>query len=70
MVRAGSCAGRCGRMHSYLGIVVPERKAKLPVQAINGREPGRPLFTPSPSSRRGHRETLRPEESHGVVDAQ
>jgi hypothetical protein len=27
----------CPKGKGYLGIVVPERKAKLPVQAINGR---------------------------------
>jgi hypothetical protein len=27
----------CPRCNGYLGIVVPERKAKMPVQAINGR---------------------------------
>jgi hypothetical protein len=27
----------CPRCHGYLGIVVPKRKAKLHVQAINGR---------------------------------
>ena len=27
----------CPRCGGYLGIVVPERKAKIPVQAINGR---------------------------------
>ena len=27
----------CPKCNGYLGIVVPERKAKMPVQAINGR---------------------------------
>jgi C4-type Zn-finger protein len=27
----------CPKCDGYLGIVVPERKAKTPVQAINGR---------------------------------
>jgi hypothetical protein len=27
----------CPKCNGYLGIVVPERKAKVPVQAINGR---------------------------------
>jgi hypothetical protein len=27
----------CPRCNGYLGIVIPKRKAKLPVQAINGR---------------------------------
>ena len=27
----------CPKCDGYLGIVVPERKAKMPVQAINGR---------------------------------
>jgi hypothetical protein len=27
----------CPKSNDYLGIVVPERKAKVPVQAINGR---------------------------------
>jgi hypothetical protein len=26
----------CPRCNGYLGIVIPERKAKMPVQAING----------------------------------
>jgi len=27
----------CPKCGGYLGIVIPERKAKIPVQAINGR---------------------------------
>jgi C4-type Zn-finger protein len=27
----------CPKCNGYLGIVVPERKVKMPVQAINGR---------------------------------
>ena len=27
----------CPKCNGYLGIMVPERKAKMPVQAINGR---------------------------------
>jgi hypothetical protein len=27
----------CPKCNGYLGIVIPERKAKMPVQAINGR---------------------------------
>jgi hypothetical protein len=27
----------CPKCNGYLGIVVPERKAKMPMQAINGR---------------------------------
>jgi hypothetical protein len=27
----------CPKCNGYLGIVVPERQAKMPVQAINGR---------------------------------
>ena len=30
-------ARSCPKCNGYLGIVVPERKAKMPVQAINGR---------------------------------
>src|SRR5882724_8164316 len=30
-------ARSCPKCNGYLGIVVPERKAKLPVKAINGR---------------------------------
>jgi hypothetical protein len=29
-------ARSCPKCNGYLGIVVPERKAKMPVQAING----------------------------------